>query len=131
MNRNSARRQAFKLLFGDCFGEKQATERLIEIYSEDNEYENDAYSLRIIRGVKDNKAQIDNLIEENLNKWKISRLPKTTLTILRIAIYELVFCDDVPDAVSINEAVEMSKTYGNEDDYVFINGLLGKIVRSK
>ncbi len=131
MKRTQAREQAFSILFSDCFGE-QSAEELVENALAAQEYENDEYSLLLINGVKDNKEKLDEVISVNLNKnWKIGRLPKTTLAILRIAIFEILFLDDVPDSVSVNEAVELAKKFGSENDYVFINGLLGSVVRSK
>ncbi len=131
MKRTQAREQAFSILFSDCFGEQSAQE-LVENALAAQEYENDEYSLLLINGVKDNKEKLDEVISVNLNKnWKIGRLPKTTLAILRIAIFEILFLDDVPDSVSVNEAVELAKKFGSENDYVFINGLLGSVVRSK
>ena len=131
MKRTQAREQAFSILFSDCFGE-QSAEELVENALAAQEYENDEYSLLLINGVKDNKEKLDEVISVNLNNnWKIGRLPKTTLAILRIAIFEILFLDDVPDSVSVNEAVELAKKFGSENDYVFINGLLGSVVRSK
>lgn len=131
MKRTQAREQAFSILFSDCFGE-QSAEELIDNALAAQEYEEDEYSLLLIKGVKENKEQIDGVIADNLNKgWKIGRLPKTTLAVLRIAIFEILFLDDVPDSVSVNEAVELAKKFGSENDYVFVNGLLGSVVRSK
>lgn len=131
MKRNEAREQAFLIIFSDCFGE-QSFEELIDNAESAGEFERDDYSLALIKGVKEKSEEIDEKISNNLNKgWKIGRLPKTTLAILRIAIYEILFLDDVPDSVSINEAVELAKKFGSENDYVFINGILGSIVRGK
>ena len=131
MKRNEAREQAFSILFSDCFGE-QNFEELIDGAKSAGEFEEDDYSILLIKGVKEKTDEIDEKISANLNKgWKIGRLPKTTLAILRIAIYEIMFLDDVPDSVSINEAVELAKKFGSENDYIFINGILGSIVRSK
>lgn len=131
MKRTQAREQAFSILFSDCFGE-QSTEELIENALAAQEYEEDEYSLLLIKGVKDNQEKLDETISANLTKgWKIGRLPKTTLAVLRIAIFEIMFLDDVPDSVSVNEAVELTKKFGSENDYVFVNGILGSIIRSK
>lgn len=131
MKRTQAREQAFSILFSDCFG-SQSTEELIDNATAAQEYESDEYSLLLITGVKDNEEKLDEVISANLNKgWKIGRLPKTTLAILRIAIFEIMFLDDVPDSVSVNEAVELAKKFGSQNDYVFVNGLLGSVVRSK
>ena len=131
MKRNEAREQAFVLLFGECFNSEQSAEELVENAALAGEYENDDYTLALLNGVKENKEQIDAEIAAKLTKWKLGRLPKTTLAILRIGVYEILFCEDVPDSVAINEAVELAKRFGSEKDYVFINGVLGNIARSK
>lgn len=131
MNRNEAREQAFLLIFSESFNSEQSIEELISNALEANDYENDEYTFRLIKGVSENKAQIDEIIAEKLNKWKMERLPKTTLAILRLAVFEIIYCDDIPDSVSINEAVELAKRFGSEKDYSFVNGVLGNISRAK
>lgn len=131
MNRNEAREQAFLLIFSESFNSEQSIEELIANALEANDYENDEYTFRLIKGVSENKAQIDEIIAEKLNKWKMERLPKTTLAILRLAVFEIIYCDDIPDSVSINEAVELAKRFGSEKDYSFVNGVLGNISRAK
>jgi len=72
---------------------------------------------------------IDNYITENSKDWKISRIAKVDLAILRVALSEILYNASIPESVSINEAVEISKKYSNEDSHKFINGLLGTVVR--
>lgn len=131
MKRNEAREQAFVLLFGECFNSEQSAAELIENAALAGEYEDDAYTAELLNGVKEHKEQIDAEIAAKLTKWKLGRLPKTTLAILRIGVYEILFCEDVPDSVAINEAVELAKRFGSEKDYAFVNGVLGNIARSK
>ena len=119
------------LLFGECFNSEQSAAELIENASLAGEYESDEYTAKLLSGVKEHKEQIDREISAKLTNWKIGRLPKTTLAILRIGVYEILFCDDVPDSVAINEAVELAKRFGSEKDYAFVNGVLGNIARSK
>ena len=131
MNRNEAREQAFLLIFSECFNSEQSAEELIANALEADDYENDEFTFRLLNGVSENKAQIDEIICEKLNKWKMERLPKTTLAILRLAVYEIIYCEDIPDSVAINEAVELAKRFGSEKDYSFVNGVLGNISRGK
>ena len=131
MNRNEAREQAFVLLFGECFNSEQSADELIENAALADEYEENEYTKRLLDGVKQNKAQLDEEIASKLTHWKMGRLPKTSLAILRLGVYEILFCDDVPDSVAINEAVELAKKFGSQKDYAFINGVLGNIARSK
>ena len=74
--------------------------------------------------------KIDALIEEHSHKWKTTRLSRVALSVLRLAVYELMYCEDIPVSVSINEAVELAKSYAGEEDASFINGVLGGIVRA-
>ena len=131
MNRNEAREQAFLLVFNECFNAEQSTPEIISNAQEASNYIEDAYTRKLFEGVKENKESLDEVIASKLKKWKLSRLPKTSLTILRLACFEILFCEDVPDSVAINEAVELAKKFGSENDYVFINGVLGSIARSK
>ena len=89
------------------------------------------YIKRIIKGVEENKEIIDFELEKYLVKWKISRISKIDLTIMRICTYEIMFESDIPDNVSINEAVELAKVYSDEKSGAFINGVLDKILKNK
>ena len=130
MKRNEAREQAFLLIFSADFHADTSVEEVIENAKEADAFETDDYTLRLVNGVWEHREQIDAEIAAKLTKWKIGRLPKTTLAILRIGVYEILFCEDVPNSVAINEAVELAKRFGSEKDYAFINGVLGNIARS-
>jgi len=84
-----------------------------------------------VRGVLKNKKTIDNIIEKYTEGWNINRLPSTDRNILRLAVYEILFCKEIPVSVSINEAVEISKKYCEEQSYKFINGVLGSVVKNE
>ena len=90
-------------------------------------------AMKTLNILHDHIYEIDGIISENLTRWTIHRIPKAELAILRLAVCEMLFMDDedVPDAVAINEAVELAKEYGEEKSPAFINSVLGKIVRSK
>ena len=75
--------------------------------------------------------EIDELISSSSRKWNINRTPKTDLAIIRLAALEIMYMDDIPDSVSINEAVELAKNYSDENAPSYINGILGNIVRTK
>lgn len=89
------------------------------------------YVTELIRGTLDNQEQVDEAIRKNLKNWKLERLSKVDLTILRISTYELMFDDEIPPVVCINEAVELSKTYSDEKSSAFINGVLDKIYKNR
>ena len=89
------------------------------------------YALALIHGVEANQAQVDERIEAASENWALSRMPIVDRSILRLAVFEMFHCDDVPVSVSINEAVELAKGFGGEDDSPrFVNGVLGRIARS-
>ena len=79
--------------------------------------------------VQEHLEEIDNILNEKSTGWKTKRMSKVDLNILRLAVYEMKYDEDVPVKVAINEAVEISKTFGGEDSASFINGILGKVAR--
>ena len=83
-----------------------------------------------LAAVQDHHEDIDKLISDNLDNWTLERIAKTDLAILRTAVAEMLYVDSVPVSVSINEAVDLAKKYGDERSYAFINSVLGKISRS-
>lgn len=86
------------------------------------------YAYELYEGIEEHREQIDNAIEAASENWKLSRMPSTDRSILRIAVFELLYRDDIPTGVSINEAVELAQDYGGEDDsYKFVNGVLGNV----
>lgn len=89
------------------------------------------YAKDLVTGVQEHQADIDTLIATYADRWEIQRMPVVDRTLLRIAIFELLWREDVPVAVSINEAVELAKALSTEESGRFINGLLGRIVESE
>lgn len=124
--RSEEREQAFCLLFQSLFN----TDENFEIYEENIESVGD-YARSIALGVEEKRDNLDGLIEKYSKGWKVKRLPKVNLAILRLAAYEILFVDDVPESVAINEAVELAKKYSGESDYSFINGVLGALVKGE
>lgn len=89
------------------------------------------FALSIVNGVQEHLEEIDNLIETGAKSWSILRMPKVDLSILRNAIFEIIYDDNMDDAICVNEAVELAKVYCDEQSPKFINGVLGGIVRNK
>ena len=128
LGKRKVRKNAMGLLFGYEFNSDEAA----------GEYYNDAYDnfcceddeeesvKKLFLGVCENKEEIDKIISENLKDWKISRLSKVSLTVMRISVYEMKYTD-FPHAISINEAVELAKEYGEDKSPAFINGVLNSI----
>ena len=88
------------------------------------------FSLAAVRGVQENQAKIDDCLQSISENWTLSRMPMVDLAVLRLAAYEILFSDDVPVSVAINEAVELAKAFGGEDESPrFVNGVLGRLAR--
>ncbi|AMN36333.1 transcription antitermination factor NusB [Clostridium perfringens] len=89
-----------------------------------------AYIKSGLLGIEENKEKLDSLIESQLVKWKLNRISKVNLSILRISTYEMLFAEDVPGKVSINEAIELCKKYSDNKSVSFINGVLDKVYKN-
>ena len=130
MNRKLSREKTMELLFGMTLSKDTACETIenfVENY-EGNIKEIDlTYVKRALIGVENNKEAIDEAISANLQNWKIDRISKVNLTILRLAAYEILFDENVPRNVAINEALEITRRYSDEKSVSFINGVVDKI----
>ena len=89
------------------------------------------HAVRLVEGVAANNARIDELIDRHARGWSLERLPDVDRAILRMAVFELLWADDVPDAVVIDEAVELAKSLSTDDSPAYVNGVLGGIVRAE
>ena len=89
------------------------------------------YILRLTAGVREKQAELDGYIEKYARGWKLSRISRIALAVLRCCLYELLYMDDVPDAAAINEAVELAKGYEEPETVSFINGILGSFMREE
>lgn len=89
------------------------------------------YVIRVLRGVQENKDALDTEIEKYLKNWKLNRLSKIDITILRVCTYEFLYENEIPNNVSINEAVELAKKYSADKSAAFINGVLGSMIKDK
>ncbi len=131
-SRIKAREQAFALIFEKSIN-NESVEDILEAAKECREFleDEDGYTLSAFAGTFENLELIDGIIADNLSGWTINRISKVSLAVLRLAIYEIKFMDEIPEAVSVNEAVELCKTYSTQDDASFVNGVLGTVVRAK
>ncbi|MCJ7705765.1 MAG: transcription antitermination factor NusB [Desulfobacterales bacterium] len=106
-------------------GALQAMVQLRENFSpEEGE---DEFAKRIVLGVTEHRQEIDRLIEERSENWRLNRMTIIDRNILRIAIFELLYCDDIPPKATLNEAIDLGKRYGSEESGSFINGILDRI----
>ena len=132
MTRKEARDQAFVLIFEKGIN-NESVEDILEAAKECRNFleDEDGYTLKVFTGVFERQEEIDSVISKNLTGWTINRISKISLAVLRLAIFEIMYMDDIPDAVSVDEAVELCKTYSTQEDAAFVNGVLGTVVRSK
>lgn len=131
MGRRASREAVMKLLYQLEIQKNDRNEQ-IDMALEDETYtESDrAYIRSIVDGIAEKVTHLDSIIEKYAMGWKITRLSKIDLSILRIGIYEILYREDIPFSVSVNEAVELAKKYSNEDAGAFVNGLLAKVTKA-
>lgn len=129
--RRKSREQAFIILFEKSFNADMTVDEIISIAVEAEVISEDKYTKKLVNTAEEHMEEIDSLIEKNLKGWTMSRISKVSLALIRMAISEIKYFEDVPTGVSINEAVEICKIYGSDEDKSFVNGLLGSVSRSK
>lgn len=132
MNRKISREIAMKILYQMIIN-KDTYENLkmnLSEIIEEKDLENVDYNYidKIVMGVTNNMKELDKKIEENLVDWKLNRISKVNLCILRLSVYEMFYVEDVPKKVAINEAVELGKKYSDNKAHKFINGVLAKFL---
>ena len=127
MTRKIARENTFLLLFEGACKKDETSEEIFTKAIEIRDLEVDDYVKSVFFGTYTNLQLIDETIERNIKGWKKERISPVSLALLRLASYEILFIDDIPAKVSINEAVELCKKYDDEKAYSFVNGVLHKI----
>lgn len=129
ISRRRARECALAALFEWSYG--NALDDIVAQGREDGENALDEYGEWLLREYEKHASIVDGQIDAHLKGWTQDRLPRVSLSILRLAITEMLYSQDDMDSIAINEAVELSKKFGDEGDYQFINGVLGNISREK
>lgn len=132
MSRRAAREVALRALFQVDVG-RSRPERALEYNVQEMGLPADdvPFARRLVEGTLAHMDEVDQLIKEYAVNWSIDRMAKTDRNILRMAIYELLYEEDVPGSVTINEAVELAKTYGDADSSRFVNGILGAVLKNR
>lgn len=132
MSRVAAREVLMKLLYERDIAGEYHSESFKNLSEEFQLDENDEeYVKEILFSMDAEQGKIDDYIRKYAKGWSLVRMARVDLAIIRLALYELLFMDDIPISVSINEAVELAKKYGNEKSSSFINGILGNFIRSE
>ncbi|MCM1327214.1 MAG: transcription antitermination factor NusB [Bacteroidales bacterium] len=133
MGRHELREHIFKLLFRIEFNDMEDMPEQVRLFLEDSESiksEKDAaYIEDKYQKISEKLSEIDGIINQYAEGWDITRMGKVEVTVLRLAVYEILFDDNIPGSVAINEAVEIAKQYGQENSGGFVNAVLAKIVK--
>lgn len=138
MTRRTAREITLCLLFNFTFNSEEKPDELLELYINyfpdaengiiPEEIRNDNYISKTYFGVTQKLSELDSLIEKAATNWKPERISRVSRSILRLAVYELLYIDDIPKKVSVNEAIELAKRFDDDNGYSFVNGILGNIL---
>ena len=137
MSRRKARDITFKYVYSTLYGESELEDTLESIITADSEEieildgEEKSYFNKVSIGIKEHEEEIDKKILSKLKNWTIERIFKIDLAILRLAVFEIMYFEDMPPKVAVNEAVELAKKYGNDASSNFVNGVLREIIKDK
>lgn len=131
MSRSARREQVFVALFISGFYEVSETDEALSNYFDMQDYSDEIRDsiLTRYRAVKEQEGTIDSLLSGLAVGWDLSRMGRAEINILRQAVYEILFDEDIPEKVAANEAVELAKKYGGTEASSFVNGILGKVIR--
>ena len=144
MTRSNAREIAVHMIFSLSFGNQSAQELLdsqltherfrelaedMPLYAQYPNEKQEKYIRELVQGVFFHGPELDDCISRYAKGWSFARIPRMASAIMRTAMYEVLYMPDVPNAAAINEAVELTKKYGADEDYQFVNGLLGAVAR--
>lgn len=132
MGRHEQREQLFKLLFRVEFNSVDDMPEQVKLFFEDDEIEYTEAAMDAISDkyekIQEKLQEIDALLNEKAEGWNVTRMGKVELAVLRIAVYEILFDEEIPNTVAINEAIEIAKKYGQEASGGFVNAILAKFV---
>lgn len=141
MSRRLARESAIQFLYSTDFNKNENLEEMLKEFFEAEEESTEdklqdtlnsndkRFAEELIRGTIEKLQHIDQLIQSNTTGWTKERIAKVDLAILRLALYEILYREDIPSSVAINEAIELAKRYSTDESGGFVNGVLGKIIR--
>ncbi|HET8560648.1 MAG TPA: transcription antitermination factor NusB [Marmoricola sp.] len=128
--RSKARKRALDLIYAAELRGRSATDALDELIAAGERPSND-YTITLVRGVEEHRARIDALISDYSRDWSLKRMPAVDRNVLRLGIFEVLYADDVPDAVAISEAVNLVRDLSTDESPAFVNGVLATIARDK
>lgn len=129
-NRRHQRRFAFQVIYSLNFDRSMGKDALVRSFDNfwtEEEFDlprQESYAWTLVEGVFENFAHIDDIITRHSQHWKLNRIAKVELTILRLSLFEMLFCPDIPLKVAMNEAIELAKDFGDDNSKTFVNGVL-------
>ncbi len=126
--RSKARKRALDMLYASEMRSRPALEALNDLG--DDRPVND-YTVELVRGVSDRRPRLDEVIAQYAEGWTLTRMPAVDRNVLRLAVFEILFVDDVPDAVAVSEALNLVRDLSTDESPAFVNGVLGNIVRNR
>lgn len=126
LTRREAREAAFLTAFAATFEPETPS-----LPSDSEQAEKDVFARRLLAAMNDHAEELDSIIEDHLKGWTLNRVPRVSLVALRLALAEMLYGEEQKPGVAINEAVELVKKYGADNDYQFVNGLLGTVARER
>jgi N utilization substance protein B len=128
--RSKARKRALDILYAAELRGEEPTTALDRAIAAGEGPTND-YTSELVRGVAEHRSRIDELLSEFAEGWTLDRMPAVDRNVLRVGVFELMWADDVPDAVAVTEAIALVRDLSTDDSPGFVNGILGNILRSK
>ncbi len=129
MARAEARQAALQLIYAEMLGGEGGQQALEALVGMNPTADDALYIEKTRQGVLEKQRELDGAIERFLNNWSLDRLSKVDLAILRLAAFEMLYCEDIPGPVAVSEAVELSHTFSTDESGPFINGVLGSLLR--
>lgn len=129
--KRKSREKAFIILFEMSFNSEMTVDEIINMAIETEVISKDKMTVELVKTAQEHIEDIDAVIERNLKGWTMQRISKVSLALIRMAVCEMKYFEKIPVGVSINEAVEICKIYGSDEDKSFVNGILGSISREK
>ena len=127
LTRKEAREETFRLLFETEFQQDADPNEIYAVAKEEREFAENAYIKTVYFGVREHLTEIDEMIMRHSNGWKTGRITPVSRSVIRLCIYEMMFMEDIPSAVSLNEAIELVKQFDDQKMKAFVNGLLNGV----
>ena len=128
--RSKARKRALDILYASDMRGESANDALDRAIAE-GEAPTNPYTVTLVRGVTEHRERIDALLSEYAEGWTLARMPAVDRNVLRLGLYELLYADDVPDAVAVSEALALVRDLSTDESPQFVNGVLGNLMRNK